>query len=541
MLVCSLTKTAAAEVAGRETPIPDQNIATLHSFAFRSLGLSREQVADSPQGVKLWNDHCDQEGYPFFRLSDSGSDVDDAAAENGRRGETLGDKAFETYNNARARLLPLELQSEHTQQFAGLWERWKSDQGSLDFTDFLEYAWRDCPSAPGSPAVIMGDETQDLSRLGLRLLRKWAEEAEWLVTVGDPLQCLFAWAGTDPEGFITPDIDDEHKRVLTQGYRVPRAVQEYALEWVAPLKVEIEAHFGKAIEYRPRREVVGYDAEDRPEFGETVEGEVRRLGAAHFRYPEPAVNLAEEYLEQGKTVMFIAACSHLLDSTIQVLRKRGLPFHNPWRLKRGDWNPLARRRGTTATDRILSFLRLSQDVWGEENQLWTPRDLWAWVEVMEAKGLLQRGAKLALEAAAKIPCQTDEPVNPQVFDEHFESEPILEALAHSEQGSLEWFRERLLPTKAGAMNFPLTVAEKRGPQALRERPRTVVGTAHSLKGSEADVVFVFPDLSAAGMAEWCGSGSGHDGVRRLFYVALTRAKETLVVCSQGSPMAVQLH
>lgn len=542
VLVCSLTKAAAAEVTGRETPIPERNIATLHSFAFRALGVNSDQVADSPKGLKAWNLHCDEEGFPFFRLSNPGiSDVDDAAAENGRGGETLGDRAFDVYNNCRARLQEVGLQSEYTQQFASLWERWKSDQGWLDFTDLLDYAWRDCEAAPGNPAVLMGDETQDLSRLGLRLLRKWAGPAEWLVTVGDPLQCLYAWAGTDPEGFITPDIDSEHKRVLSQGYRVPRAVQQYALEWIRPLKTEIEAHFGKAIEYEPRRELVGTDAEEKPVFGETVEGEVRRLGSAHFRYPEPAVNLAEEFLEQGKSVMFIASCSHFLDATIQVLRKRGLPFHNPWRLKRGDWNPLARRRGTTATDRILAFLRLSPEVWGDQARLWSPHELWAWVEVLEAKGLLQRGAKSQLEAEAKGPFAGEDAVNPAVFDSAFEMEPILQALAHSEEGSLEWFRERLLPTKAPAMAFPLTVAEKRGPSALLQRPQITVGTAHSLKGSEADVVFVFPDLSQAGMAEWCGSGSGHDGIRRLFYVALTRARETLVLCSQATPMAVVLH
>jgi superfamily I DNA/RNA helicase len=43
----SFTNAAAATLAGRGIPVPRQNIGTLHSFAFRALGLNKEQVAES--------------------------------------------------------------------------------------------------------------------------------------------------------------------------------------------------------------------------------------------------------------------------------------------------------------------------------------------------------------------------------------------------------------------------------------------------------------------------------------------------------------
>ena len=52
---------------------------------------------------------------------------------------------------------------------------------------------------------------------------------------------------------------------------------------------------------------------------------------------------------------------------------------------------------------------------------------------------------------------------------------------------------------------------------------------NSVKGAESDVVYVFPDISRAGMREWSGSAAQQASVYRLFYVAMTRARDTLVL------------
>ena len=41
--------------------------------------------------------------------------------------------------------------------------------------------------------------------------------------------------------------------------------------------------------------------------------------------------------------------------------------------------------------------------------------------------------------------------------------------------------------------------------ALLDTPEIIIGTGHSVKGGEADVVYIFPDLSASGMRQWEGS------------------------------------
>jgi superfamily I DNA/RNA helicase len=65
-----------------------------------------------------------------------------------------------------------------------------------------------------------------------------------------------------------------------------------------------------------------------------------------------------------------------------------------------------------------------------------------------------------------------------------------------------------------------------------------VGTIHSVEGGEADVVFLFPDLSPAGDAAYQRSGPQRHSVIRLFYVGMTRALHTLYICRRASSMAV---
>jgi ATP-dependent exoDNAse (exonuclease V) beta subunit len=54
------------------------------------------------------------------------------------------------------------------------------------------------------------------------------------------------------------------------------------------------------------------------------------------------------------------------------------------------------------------------------------------------------------------------------------------------------------------------------------------------------VVYLFPDLSQAADAQYARGGPARDSVIRLFYVGLTRARETLYVCQRETGMAVTI-
>jgi superfamily I DNA/RNA helicase len=102
--------------------------------------------------------------------------------------------------------------------------------------------------------------------------------------------------------------------------------------------------------------------------------------------------------------------------------------------------------------------------------------------------------------------------------------------------TLAAYRRALRAAELQRFRYSLAVAKRHGAQVLREVPRLVIGTIHSVKGGEADVIYLSPELSAAGAAAW---RSQRDTVIRQFYVGLTRAKESLVLVS-AAPRAAYL-
>ena len=45
---------------------------------------------------------------------------------------------------------------------------------------------------------------------------------------GDDDQTIYSFTGATPEAFLDPDIPDDHKIILKQSFRVPRAVHGLA-------------------------------------------------------------------------------------------------------------------------------------------------------------------------------------------------------------------------------------------------------------------------------------------------------------------------
>lgn len=560
-LVTSLTKAAAREAAGRGMPLEDSQIGTLHAHAFRQLGLPPLAAGAA---IKDWN-----QAHPEWELTGGAVDAD-APFDDGPAGDTMGDKLSAAYHLRRARMTPREEWSSGVVRFAEDWESWKQEAGLLDFSDVIEQA-RDL-GPPGEADVIYVDEAQDHSRLELELLRAWAEHAGSLVLFGDPWQALYTWRGAHPAMF--DGVRD--REILSQSFRVPRAVHGLACSWIRELST------WESIEYRPRPE----------------EGSAALLDAC-WQDPDPIVSLAEEHIEAGRTVMVMATCDYMLFPVLGVLRSRGLPFAQPWRLKHGGWNPLRGGTGTTMAERLLSlvkpvecaesvrnitdsirgFCNKGQDLQSEaraipgtasvpgsrealddsfdfganvadddaaldaefgipSERIWSPSDVARWAVVMRAKGIIRHGMKKDMEAVLAETRETAVSTTLMAqhdFDCWFESEPAA-FLAGVLRGNVErdaliaWWLECLLPPKQQAARFPCSVLRRRGRQALTDEPRLYIGNIHSFKGAEADVVILCPDLSGKGWRGWNESVEGKDSVVRQVYVGLTRARESVFVC-----------
>lgn len=494
VLLCSLTRAAAAELAGRQLPIPNEAIGTLHAHAYRSLAGGFSGIADTPKMIAEWNKDAPE----HMQLTTTERDMDEDNADPLPPGETPADQILNNIMVKRARMQGMDYLSSPERTFLERWAQWKEANNLLDFTDLLEVCLREVSHAPNHPQVIFADERQDFSLLETELLYKWGGEAGLVVEAGDPWQNLYEWRGSDPQVFFHGDASEE--RVLEQSYRVPHAVHQAAMDWIKRMPGY------QPIEYRPTEEA----------------GIAQWLSAANYKRPEPLLPVIEDALTQGKSVMYITSCAYMLNPMISVLRKTGIPFHNQYRRKNGRWNPLQFKKGSISSpERLASFLRM-----GAEG-IWTRDDLHKWLASVKCADVLP-----AKESYQKFKARIDnmpEQGNSGV-DYGLLSTLVGEmAIEASMTTNLEWLTSNLLAQRKAAMEFPCAIAGHLGREALLEEPKLTIGTIHSVKGGESDVVIVAPDLSQRGVAQWHSGPQGRAGIFRLFYVAMTRAKEALYV------------
>lgn len=486
-LICSLTRTAAAEIASRCPDLPQEAIGTIHAHAYRSQGCPPVIEATD---IEEWNTR-----HPAYALSKETESVEEVMKL--RHTASPGDTYMQEYNLLRNRMTTRDLWAVHVVAFARRWEDWKREIGKIDYVDMLEYA---STEPPGAPDVIILDEAQDTSRLAYRVLERWAERTRSMWIVGDPWQSLYEWSGADPS-LLQQDLPGDHKGTLSQSYRVPQAVHERAVEWARQLSD------WAPIEYAPRN----------------APGEIKTCRSTWANADE-ALCLAVDYASCGKSVMLACSTNHQAGTLVRQLRKKGIPFSNPWRLQDGGWNPLAPRRGVTAARGVSGLLR------DKESGSWSYADVHAFTKLLRADGILRRGAKKHIEARK----DSDDTVELADLWAWFE-ESALDELIESED-RLEWLQRHVLPSRAKTVRYPIDVARNYGVDGLTTQ-QIYVGTIHSFKGAEADVVILFPDLSSEAYREW--QRGRRDPIVRMFYVAMTRARETLVLCQAATRKAVR--
>lgn len=518
VLICSLTRTAAAEIAGRSLPIKKRQIATLHSHAFRSLDYP--MIATQGHLISEFN-----KLYPYMTISSTSDDVERGAEDIVQsNAKNSGDAYLEQYETERHKCTPRDKWPAKLSKFAENWERYKSQHNCMDFTDLIEKCITMQIRPPGNPYVIIADEAQDLSRLEFKLLKQWGDMSNALIAVGDPWQAIYEWRGADPDALFNNDISEDRIRVLSTSYRISAKVHRAAMQWVKGMS---NYH---PIDYKPR---------DEPGFVSEVAGT--------FRRPESAIDEALRDLKKGKSVMFVASCGYQLDTLRNQLKSRNIPYANPWRTKRGDWNPLNVGNGVSMTQRIINLLRPDSNVhepFSEDGVRvwWTPAEFKSWATVLQGKGVILRGMKKRIDAVVeKYP--EDHRIDfldaALYFEEGF-FDPLMDALSQGNTAeSLRIWSNALMPKWKERARYPLGLFKKNGPQLLKssaswyEDPSNAagkavfIGTIHSFKGAEADVVYLIPDLSASAMREWIGTPQQRDGIYRAFYVAITRAKQGL--------------
>lgn len=264
--------------------------------------------------------------------------------------------------------------------------------------------------------------------------------------------CVYGFTGASANAFLDPPISNKFKTVLGQSYRVPKAVFKIADRLIK----SVEMREPKI--YRPR----------------DAEGEVTRH-CGTWKKPKTFINAVTRDAEAGKTVMVLASCSYMLDPTKKLLTKYAIPFHNPYRKRRGDWNPLARggHSRTTAIDILVAFLS-----YGKDENWWTVQQLLKWLPHIRTydAGLIRKKAKAAFDVLKKL---VDEKADGLETSRHIFSQIVNEyGIEPALDRDVSWLSSSLKVQKKRSVQFPIEIYRKNGRDGILKPPLITIGTIH---------------------------------------------------------------
>tara|TARA_R100000773_G_C4219052_1_gene117594 strand:+ start:1106 stop:2599 length:1494 start_codon:yes stop_codon:yes gene_type:complete len=204
---------------------------TLHSLAFRQLGLSKENVMNKSNildlneklNIRLTGRTTSEDGHLFAMTHD--------------------DRLAFIENLARMKNIPLSEQWHEVddavgwfelERFARGLELFKKDRLLVDYTDMLQMFLEE-GTVPFLDVMFV-DEAQDLSPLQWAVVRKMAEKAKKIYVAGDDDQAIYKWAGADVEYLISNSKD---AMVLKQSHRVPASVHGIATQCIGQVRSRV--------------------------------------------------------------------------------------------------------------------------------------------------------------------------------------------------------------------------------------------------------------------------------------------------------------
>lgn len=536
ILATSFTVTAARSLAAMGLPLPDHQVGTLHSMAYRAVGNFLD-VALEPKILNDWNTRAIG---GWYLTPDARRGHPDAEGSEAAGGGDSGDKLLAAYDLARSQLMGPQDMPDAVRKFGAAWEGWKKEVEAVDFTDMIFIALQraiDGEPAPGSPKILIADEAQDMTPLEIALVLAWGAHPSVTRTIFalDDDQAIMNWRGGNCEPILAlgtgidggPQLGVELiDTQLAQSWRIPASVHAVAQTFIE------NCSYRREKDYRPRN----------------VDGQIYHVDVT-LNDPATARQIAKD-VAAGREVMVLASCEYMLRTVTKNLRELGVPFANRYRPLENRWNPLRSATGLTAAERLYRYLVADDRAlggWTEDGgraRLWTGDDVRAWSHLLSVKAAgMVRGATAVVK---HLPAGTLDVAQVEGLFTGLSDDDLDRALGPD----LTWYMNAALPSKVETLRYPEKIVRGFGPSALVDPPLCTVGTIHSVKGGQAGraakdgnpavagVVYLSPELSPAAAAEWTLGGRARDNVIRQMYVGLTRTYTSCVILKPASKYAV---
>ena len=247
----SFTKKAAWEATHRAEQkfMIDQKeipyFRTLHSLAFRTLGMNKERVMKSPD----YRDFGLKCGIPiktaWYNDEDGVFNSDNEYLRLINKARVLEMPVLDLYDKNEHHM---DIERDLLYLLDQELKKYKTEKGLYDYDDMLEQ-FIDQNVSP-SFDVLFIDEAQDLSPLQWRMVRTLWAKADKTYIAGDDYQAIFRWAGADVDTFIALKDEVDHIDTLNQSYRIPGGpIHELSQDIIR----KVTNRYDK--EYMPRQEM----------------------------------------------------------------------------------------------------------------------------------------------------------------------------------------------------------------------------------------------------------------------------------------------
>ena len=218
---------------------------TLHSLAFRTLGIRKEQVMKT-QDYREFGLKC---GIPiktaWYNETDGVFSSDNEYLRLINKARVKEITVLEEYDNNQHQL---DIERDLLYLLDQELRRYKKEKGLIDYEDMLEkFIEQDV-----SPSfdVLFIDEAQDLSPLQWRMVKQLWKKAGKTYIAGDDDQAIFKWAGADVDTFIALKEEVDYIDTLDQSYRIPGGpIHELSQQIIN----KVTNRYPK--EYKPRQEM----------------------------------------------------------------------------------------------------------------------------------------------------------------------------------------------------------------------------------------------------------------------------------------------
>ena len=379
--------------------------------------------------------------------------------------ETIGTYLYNQMNLMRNHGIPRESWPPDVAAFARAWFNWMQEKDYWDFTRMLEETIVR-KLVPKAIEVLFVDESQDLTPLQMRVIQTWTPQIAVTYFAGDSDQCIFRFSGAVPEAFINLEYGDLLH--LQKSYRVPPAIHAYAQR--------ISAQIGN-------REHTEYDPDQR-------------------RGPGQLLSANEPNLELPGSHMIICRCNYQVTNWINWLLQRKVLWHNPYRIEDLSWNP----QHTKSWQAVLAYQKFM------DMQYLSLPEFHTMIGSTIAKGNIKRGyKKYALN-------YKNEAERVGMFD----SEVV---------GLTDKFMDPDVPVtdkfKISGRSESVLLHMLARQKSLADQPCVIVGTIHSVKGGEADNVWIDTGIPGLIWNEMRKNERTRFDEARVAYVAATRARNRL--------------